>query len=312
MGSAVVAIDVGGTTIKAAVVTDDGQVRHRTTQPSGTELGPAEVVTRILGLAAQLQAVEPSVRAAGVVVPGLVDSGRGVARTAANLGWRDVPLAALVTERLGGLPVHLDHDVRAGALAEARVGAGRGTDDFLFLAIGTGIAGAVVLGSAAYAGAHGAAGEIGHVTVTPGGLRCGCGGRGCLETYASAESIRRRYCSASGRAVSSAADVIGAAKNGDAVAARVWDDALEALAVGIALYVGILDPELVVLGGGLSLAGADLIDPLADRLRHRLTLVDVPELRPAELGAQAGCLGAALLAFDSIGVVPVVSSWSDA
>src|SRR5207245_1934226 len=144
--------------------------------------------------------------AAGVAVPGIVDAERGVAVYAANLGWSDVPMRALLSERLDGVPVALGHDVRTGGLAEGRIGAGKGSDRFLFVPLGTGIAGAIGINGTVEAGAHGFAGEIGHVVVRPGGIPCPCGQRGCLERMASASAVSQAWAAASGDPEADAAD----------------------------------------------------------------------------------------------------------
>ncbi|MGH3734627.1 MAG: ROK family protein, partial [Micromonosporaceae bacterium] len=193
----VIAIDVGGTVTKCALVgAGDHAVRHTERHPTGAEHGPDAVTERLLdiaaGLADRARALGLTPRAAGLVVPGIVDETHGVASYAANLGWRDVPLRKLVESRTG-LPTALGHDVRAGGLAEARLGAGRGVAQLLFVPIGTGIAGAHVVGGHAASGAHGAACELGHVVVRPSGRPCGCGRRGCLEAEASARAVAARY-----------------------------------------------------------------------------------------------------------------------
>ncbi|NUS14129.1 MAG: ROK family protein, partial [Streptomyces sp.] len=194
----VIALDVGGTGMKAALVAADGTLLHEDRRPTGRERGPDAVVAAILDFAADLGAHgereygEPAV-AAGVAVPGIVDADTGVASYSANLGWRDVPLRDLLSRRLDGIPVALGHDVRSGGLAEGRIGAGRGTDRFLFLALGTGIAGAIGIDGRIEAGAHGFAGEIGHVVVRPDGPQCGCGQRGCMEALASAGAVSRAW-----------------------------------------------------------------------------------------------------------------------
>ncbi|GDY75914.1 hypothetical protein SAV31267_053990 [Streptomyces avermitilis] len=171
----VIALDVGGTGMKAALVGASGELLHQARRATGRERGPDAVVDTVLGFAAELRAYgerhlgEPAA-AAGVAVPGIVDAGRGLAVYAANLGWSDVPMRKLLGERLHGVPVALGHDVRTGGLAEGRIGAGRGTDRFLFVALGTGIAGAIGIDGTVEAGAHGFAGEIGHIVVRPGGL----------------------------------------------------------------------------------------------------------------------------------------------
>ncbi|MDT9682016.1 ROK family protein [Streptomyces sp. TRM76323] len=299
----VIALDVGGTGMKAALVGADGALLYEARRATGRERGPDAVVASILDFAADLLARGEErygvrAEAAGVAVPGIVDPDGGVAVYAANLGWRDVPLRALLGERLGGLPVALGHDVRTGGLAEGRVGAGRGTDRFLFVALGTGIAGAIGIGGAIEAGAHGYAGEIGHVVVRPGGPVCGCGQRGCLETLASAAAVTRAWAEASGDPDADAADCAKAVESGDARAVRVWQDAVDALADGLVTALTLLDPRTLIIGGGLAEAGETLFTPLRAAVEERVTFQRTPAIVPAALGDTTGCLGAGLLAWD--------------
>ena len=286
----VVALDVGGTDTKAALVDGDATVlaARSVPTPHGAEL--------VLDLVGRLvEELGEGAEAVGVVVPGVVDDVRGVAVWSENLDWRDVPFVAAVSERCG-LPTVLGHDVRAGGLAESRLGAARGVDDVVFLAIGTGIAAAVLLGGRLHAGG-GYAGEIGH-TWAGHDEPCACGGRGCLEAIASAGAIARRYTARTGRGVVGAEEVLRVAAGGDPDAIAVWEEALDALAGALAWVASVLAPEAVVIGGGLSRAGDELFGPLADGMKRRLTFQRVPSLVPAELGDRAGCLGAALLALD--------------
>jgi glucokinase len=301
----VVALDVGGTSIKSGLVGTDGTSRHTERHPTGADRGPDAVVETIGavadGLAGRARADGLTPVAVGVAVPGVVDEATGTAVWSANLGFRDVPLRELVGTRLG-LPTALGHDVRVGGLAEARLGAARGSRHVLFVAIGTGIAAAHVVAGAAFAGAHGAAGEIGHIVVRPDGPVCGCGQRGCLEAVASAAAVGRRYTELTGEPVT-AADVAARAAGGDPgdeVAARVWRETVEALADGLLIGQALYDTETIVLGGGLAEAGAHLLDPLRAALRQRLTFHREPRLVPAALGDEAGRLGAALLALDTL------------
>lgn len=283
-----VAVDVGGTEMKCALVGRDGVPRHRERHPTA---GRPDLVGAILdvlrGLAERARATGYTPVAAGLVVPGIVDEARGVAVKAANVPLRDVPLRDLAADRLG-LPAALGHDVRAGALAEARLGAARGADNVLFVPVGTGVAAAYVRAGTVLTGG-GAAGELGHVVVRPGGPVCGCGARGCLEAVASAAAIARR-------AGTPAPDVVARAAAGDERAAAVWRDAVEALADGLAAAQALLDPDVVVVGGGLSRAGAALLAPLRAALRERLVFLREPRVVGAALGDEAGCLGAGLLA----------------
>ncbi|MEU9475648.1 ROK family protein [Streptomyces sp. NPDC048191] len=298
----VIALDVGGTGMKAALVGDDGELLHRARRATGRERGPDAVVETILGFAAELQAYgaehhgTPAV-AAGIAVPGIVDEQRGVAAYAANLGWRDVPLRALLTERLG-IPVALGHDVRTGGLAEGRIGAGKGADRFLFVPLGTGIAGAIGIDGRVEAGAHGFAGEIGHVVVRPGGTPCPCGQHGCLERYASASAVSEAWAAACGDPDADAADCAKAVASGDPNAVRVWREAVDALADGLVTALTLLDPRTLIIGGGLAEAGEVLFQPLREAVRRRVTFQKLPAIVPAALGDTAGCLGAGLLARD--------------
>ncbi|MGW7515116.1 ROK family protein [Streptomyces sp. NPDC054796] len=300
----VIALDVGGTGMKAALIGPDNQPLHETRRATDRDRGPEAVVEGILGFAAELRAYgverfgnEPS--AAGVAVPGIIDEANGVAVYAANLGWRDVPLRALLSARLGGaLPVALGHDVRTGGLAEGRIGAGEGVDRFLFVPLGTGIAGAIGIEGRVEPGAHGSAGEIGHISVRPEGPRCRCGQRGCLEMLASAAAVGHAWAKACGDPQATAADAAKAVESGDPRALAVWRDALDALAAGLVTALTLLDPRTLIIGGGLAEAGDTLFVPLRDAVRERVTFQHIPTIVPAALGDAAGCLGAGLLAWD--------------
>jgi glucokinase len=299
----VIALDVGGTGMKAALAGPDGEPLHRARRPTGRERGPEAVVDGILDFAAELAALGAerfgsAPAAAGVAVPGIVDDARGTAVYAANLGWRDVPLRALLSERLGGVPVALGHDVRTGGLAEGRIGAGRGADRFLFVPLGTGIAGAIGIDGRVEGGAHGFAGEIGHVVVRPDGVPCPCGQRGCLERYASASAVGEAWAAASGDPAAGAADCAGAVAAGDPAAVRVWREAVDALAAGLVTALTLLDPRTLIIGGGLAEAGETLFTPLREAVARRITFQTQPSIVPAALGDTAGCLGAGLLAWD--------------
>ncbi|QKW28137.1 ROK family protein [Streptomyces seoulensis] len=299
----VIALDVGGTGMKAALVAADGALLHQARRATGRDHGPDAVVENILGFAAELRALgaerfgEPAA-AAGVAVPGIVDEERGIAAYAANLGWRDVPLRDLLTERLGGIPVALGHDVRTGGLAEGRIGAGKGADRFFFVPLGTGIAGAIGIDGRVEAGAHGFAGEIGHIVVRPGGTPCPCGQNGCLERFASASAVSQAWAEACGDPQADAADCAKAVESGDARARAVWQEAVDALADGLVTALTLLDPRTLIIGGGLAEAGETLFAPLREAVRRRVTFQKLPAVVPAALGDTAGCLGAGLLAWD--------------
>jgi glucokinase len=197
------------------------------------------------------------------------------------------------------LPVGFGHDVRAGALAEWRLGAGRGLEDLVFVPVGTGVSAGIVLQGRLITGG-GYAGEIGHLDVGH-GEPCACGGRGCVEALASAAAIARRYAAVSGRPVAGAREVAERMVGGDPAARRVWDDATDALALALAWTSVVLAPQAIILGGGLARSGSLLLEPLAQALGRHLGVVRRPRLLPAALADDAGFLGAALLAWEALG-----------
>lgn len=297
LGPAVLAFDVGGTDVKAAIFDVDGRVRaHVRTPTPAPQGGDAGALTRRLGeVAVDLRRRAPDLdpQAVGLVAPGIVDSERGTVVFASNLGWRDEPLAAL-TQKATGLPVAFEHDVRAASLAEHRWGGARQYDDLVMLVIGTGIAGAIVVDGRPHA-SGGYAGEIGHSPIAD-GPECPCGAKGCLETIASAGAIARRYSARSGRATRGAREVLDRVDAGDATAIAVWEEALDALALAIAQLSAVLAPQAIVVGGGLSRAGDRLFVPLREHVRSRLSFHRMPEIIPAALNDNAGIIGAAILA----------------
>jgi len=292
----VVALDVGGSAMKGAVLTGSGRVVAFHRWPTPRSDGPDAVVGAVMGAVDELLGYAEGAVAVGLVVPGLVDDLAGVALHSENIGWRDVPFRELVAER-SGLPVGFGHDVRAGGLAERTLGAARGVDDVLFLPIGTGISGAMYVAGALIKNKY--AGELGHIDVGSGEL-CACGARGCLETAASGASIAKRYNRATGGSAAGAHEVLTLMAAGDQAAAVVWDRALDALARALATYTSLLAPELIVIGGGLSGAGEVLLEPLRRRLRELLVWQQEPRIVAALLGENAACLGAGLLARQAI------------
>lgn len=317
----VAAVDVGGTRVKAALVDRDGRELESRTVP--TVAGAAVegvLVAQIAQIVRDLAAgaCRPlRLVACGVVVPGLVDGGTGVARWSANLGWRDLPVTTPLRAALD-LPVALGHDVRAGLVAESRWGAGTDAANVLFMPVGTGIAGALMLDGRVVV-ADGWAGELGHVVVDPEGPLCGCGARGCLEAVASAAAVERAYAARSAHDVTPAstggvgpqaateastltrlgADGVAALVDaGDPVAAQVWSVAVQALARAIVTTVTLTGVERVLVGGGLAESGETLLGPLREAVEAQLTFQRVPTIERARLGERAGCLGAAALAWD--------------
>ncbi len=306
--------------MKGGLVTRSGEILRTDRRATPRDRGPAAVIATIRSFIDDLAAAgDGTPEGVGLAVPGLVTA--EAALYSANIGWRDIPATDLVPL---DVPVMLGHDVRTGGLAESVLGAGRELSDFLFLPIGTGIAGAAILHGEPYGGSAGWGGEIGHIPVFPEGEPCACGQIGCLETYASASAVARRY---STRAASSPAlppstgtspvavpvtaeRVAALTASGDPLATEIWGDAVEALSLALATYTLLLDPSAIVLGGGLAEAGTLLSAPLAERLRQRLAFRQAPPLRHAALGVSAGMLGAALLGWRAAGFTDAGTTWS--
>ncbi|WP_211356078.1 ROK family protein [Lapillicoccus jejuensis] len=297
----VAAVDIGGTLTKAALV-DEGllevtRVSVPTPPDVAHDLGAhvSAVVDRLLvGATAAGRAVEAV--GCGVVVPGLVDERAGVGLLSVNLGWRDLPIGDLVGVATG-LPTVVGHDVRAGLVAETRLGAARGARHALFVPLGTGIAGALMVDGHVLTGG-GWAGELGHVPVDPDGPPCPCGATGCLEVLASASAVSRAYRERTGRPAE-AREVAARVEAGEPDAVAVWSVAVSALARAVLATVTITGVDLVLVGGGLAQSGETLLAPLRREIDARRTFQRPPRVVHAALGDRAGCLGAACLAWDA-------------
>jgi glucokinase len=298
----VAAVDIGGTRVKAALVARPMEVLAEVTAPTPYDIGRdigATVADVVSGLVSTTAARDRAVRlvGCGVVVPGLVDPEAGVGKLSVNLRWRDLPVRDAVASRTG-LPTVVGHDVRAGLLAENRLGAARGARNAVFIAIGTGIAGALMLDGAVIS-ADGWAGELGHLVVDCAGQVCACGQRGCLETISSAASVERAYAVEAGTPVS-AEEIAGRVEAGEAAAARVWARAVAGLASAIVTTVTLTGVDLVLIGGGLGQSGDTLLAPLRTNVTGQLSWQRAPRIERAALGDRAGTLGAACLAWDAL------------
>ncbi|WP_026174272.1 ROK family glucokinase [Effusibacillus pohliae] len=306
----VVGIDVGGTFLKAAAVTEEGRIVVKEEWPTEVVQGTAAVLDRMAGIARAVAEKAGwtwhEVDGIGLGVPGFHDFQNDLCEESVNLGWKNVPVIAEMENRLG-VPVRFDNDANAAALGEAWVGGGKDYRHTLFVTLGTGVGGGIVIDDQIYRGANGMAGEIGHLVLEPEhGERCNCGHIGCLETISSATAILRaakqrlqRGDESSLRMVENLTtrDVFEHAAQGDRVAADVIDYAVHKLGYALALLANTLNPEVIVIGGGPSKAGDVLYKPL-NRYFQTYALkrvVEAAEIRPAELGNDAGVLGAAKL-----------------
>ncbi|MET7277395.1 ROK family protein [Kribbella sp. NPDC005582] len=301
----VVAVDLGGTRMKCGLVAADGAVLHRETRPTPRAAGGRAVLDALLETVVELSQKATAdghrVRAIGVVVPGIIDAETGTV-VAENLAWAGTPVRAGLIAAVGDdVPIVLAHDVRAGGYAELRQGALTGTTNSLFLPLGTGIAAAMVIDGRLVSG-DGYAGELGHTRFIHGDAAelCACGQWGCLETVASAAALARRYAARAGRVVDGSREVLELLAAGDEIAAQVWHDALTVLVDALVLYITLVAPTRIAIGGGLVGAGETLLQPLRAGVHERLTFQREPEIVAAVLGEEAGCLGAALYAWDRV------------
>jgi glucokinase len=319
---AVLALDIGGTKLAAGVVDPAGRVHSFFVEPSLADQGPERVLPRLFELGRRaLESSElglDAIDAVGIGCGGPLDTEEGLLLSPPHLpGWRDVPVTAIARAEYGK-PAVLENDATAAAWGEHRHGSGAGTLDMVYLTLSTGVGGGVVTGGRPYRGSGGNGAELGHVTVDWRGRTCrGCGRQGCLEAYASGTSIAERMhealAASDGLSASrdgfTAADVVAAAKAGDPIAQEVWQETTDALACGLTSIVNLFEPELVVLGGGVSNSGEQLFAPVREWVRaHAIApggrAVDIV---PAALGDHVGVVGAAAIAYDKITTADVIA-----
>lgn len=297
----VIGVDLGATKTASGLVAPDNSLVANTVVDTRPLEGAAAAVRRIgdsiLGLIAQAPQ-GAQIAHIGVCSPGPVDHTTGVIVDPPNLtGWRNVPFADLMEERVG-LPVRLEHDAKATALAEFHLGVGRGSRDMVLIVVGTGIGAALIFDGKLYRGRNNAAGEVGHITVDLDGPICSCGSNGCVEAYAGGPAIARSYAFATRRQTATAEEVARAAQEGDPIARRVFREAGRALGAGIATIAMMLDVETFVLFGSVVKAGKLLTEPAKEAVpnySHR-SISSRVRILPAGLGDRAGMLGAAWIA----------------
>ncbi|MDO5668803.1 MAG: ROK family protein [Corynebacterium sp.] len=290
-----VGFDIGGTQCRAAVVDAAGHVLDRRAVPTPGTVH--ELDDTIAGMLADLCTTH-DIDAVGLAVAGFLDSEREIVRFAPHLPWRDAPVRRDLSQRLG-LPVVLEHDANSAAWGEYRFGSARDADTWVFFAVGTGIGAALMINGQLFRGAHGTAPEFGHLTVVPGGRVCSCGKAGCLERYASGTALADTAFENGLPAGLSGQAIMSLARSGDERARAVLDDFARWLGQGLAMVTDVLDPELIVLGGGV-VADADLFLPAAcATLGQRVVGAGhrpLPVVGTAKLGADAGMIGVADLA----------------
>jgi glucokinase len=314
-GVAVIGIDVGGTDIKGGLVRPEGQIVDQASIATEADGGVDHVIGRMVQLIEQFRGLARSrsleVETVGLGIPGTLSRSRGMVVAPPNLvGWRNVPVVERV-KSVTGLRVMLDNDADCAALGEFVCGAGREVRDMVLLTLGTGIGGGIILAGKPWHGATEGAGELGHTIVQVGGRPCQCGQLGCLEAYASGGSTAARATEriAAGERSSlkaildrgetiEARQVVEASAAGDTLAGKVWEETCRYLAAGCISIHHAINPQRIVLAGGMSAAGDQLLGPVFEAIASMRSkmLGAAPDIRLAELGNDAGLIGAALSA----------------
>lgn len=309
-----IGIDVGGTGIKAGVVDENGNIISKCSGPTGRERGPEVVIHDMAKLS--LQALAESghtldeIYSVGIGIPGIQDPRTNRIPFCTNLGWHDVPLVELIQKEIDK-PVFVNNDATVAGLAESVAGVSKGTKNSVFVTLGTGTGGGVIIDGKVYMGPHGIATEIGHMVTVVGGEMCTCGHRGCWERYSSASAIireGRKFAEAHPdsrlyKAVDGdlsrieARTVIDLAKEGDPDCEKLFDEYCYHLAVGLANLINLYDPEVIALGGGVSKAGDFLLNKVRALMPELVFFRTMPYARIelARLGNDAGIIGAAML-----------------
>jgi len=301
-----VGIDLGGTNLKLGLVSPKGEVLLSHSTPTEAAHGPQHVLGRMAGAVEELCAKGglrlADIDAVGIGSPGPVDTKRGRVLIAPNMpGWTNVPVSATLGRKLRR-PVRLENDANVAAYGEFRCGAARKVRDMFLLTLGTGIGGGIVLGGRLFRGTSDTGAELGHVIIQSGGRICGCGNRGCLEAYASATAVVERFRLEAGAFAGdpplTCKHIFDAAAKGNCAAARIVDETADYLAIGITSLLHVLNPQMVVLTGGMMGAGK----PFLDRIRRRVDQTAFKsasracDIRWSTLGGDAGIIGAALAA----------------
>ena len=291
----VLGLDVGGTTIKSGLVDSLGNLTDLRRTPTPQDTSGEKLIAALSELVSSYKESNPNLSAVGLCVPGIVDSENGIAVWSGTLGWRDLPLASQLSNKTG-LPVKLVHDVTAGGVAEQTIGAAKGFDSAVVIAIGTGLAASVILDGKIYR-PHSAVGELGHVP-TRNNRPCVCGKNGCLEMTCSGGALSRNY-----EAVTSiklaAHEIIEKAEAGEPAAKELWDEFIAELGFAIHYIAGLIGPQAIVIAGGFGYLENRIIDPLNAYLDQVITIQKRPQIITSKLEGTSGCIGAGLSAIAS-------------
>ena len=309
-----IGVDIGGTNVKIALVDFDGKIVYSNTVPTRAEMGYEAGVNNIKQAIKELMQETgesaKTIEAIGFGLPGQIDYKEGVVKNLPNIpGWVNIPLAKIIEDEFS-IPTRLDNDVRCAALGELNFGAGKNCENLICITVGTGIGSGIVLNGKLVRGASNAAGEIGHIKMDmTGGPLCGCGDYGCFEAYASGPAIvtmAKEYISGgkSAKYKEMATDgiitpyiVAQAALQGDAVSIQIFKQMGKIIGTGLASVINLLNPEKIIIGGGVADAGEILLDPIRKTIIDRAMPIqgNAVEVVPAQLANTAGVIGASLL-----------------
>lgn len=308
-----IGVDLGGTGIKAGIVDENGTILHKNSCPTRVDMGYETIVADMAQLVDQvLQESGHSmddIQAVGVGIPGVVDPRNGVVPLCSNLNWRRVPLMAEL-KKYFTKPLYVDNDATVAAMAEAVSGVSAGVANSVFLILGTGVGGGIILNGKVYSGAHGVGSEIGHTVMNMDGVPCPSGThRGCIDRYGSATALIRMGKEAAARHPESklnqmetfnAKQVMDLAREQDVAAVEAFEEYTDCLAVAMLNIINFIDPEVIVIGGGVSGAGEFLLEPIRRKLKDMIFFPEMPyaEIKQAKLGNDAGIIGAAMLGRD--------------
>lgn len=308
-----IGIDLGGTNIAGGIITESGSIAKKLSVPTRAERPFEEIIRDMANLCQSLISESNTditqIKAIGVGSPGAIDQKNGIVLNAGNLGWKNAPLRSELSKYFD-LPINIENDANAAAYGEYSV-CGVDADDFIFITLGTGVGGGIIINRRIYRGFNGAGAEIGHMTLAFGGEKCSCGKRGCWETYASVTAlIKQTECAIKNNPESIMAKLFNdsglidgrtafiAAKSGDEAAKAVVKQYLEYVADGICSLVNIFEPKILLIGGGISKEGDYLLNPIREYCKRNYFCKNIEQthIDIARLGGDAGIVGAALAA----------------
>lgn len=314
MGAYVIGIDLGGTKICGALADLDGNILIKKTIATEANVGEQHILNRIISAIKDLKTegkvADSEVKSIGIGSPGPMDSVKGTIIEASNLPFRNFNLVKPISEKFN-VPTYLQNDANVAALGEHLLGAGKGTNNMVYITVSTGIGGGAIINGKLYSGSTCNALEIGHTTIVPNGPKCNCGNYGCIEAVASGTAIAKRAKEALERGEKTSLsqyenvtsfEVFKEEKNGDKISKDILDEALNYLGIGIANVVNTFDPEMIVIGGGVSKGGKIVFDAVRKVVKERSlkAMADNCRIEPAKLGGDAGVAGAVALALSEI------------